>query len=118
MDNPLKPDSNSDPARPKSVDEFVEARLTKERLNNIWDRLQGFETRGGKPVPTYRWSDFADDFWTTLKVTRLLHKLVAGAAVTSVAVVIFVLLRPSELVIRTPTSWASASGDHLVEKAR
>lgn len=118
MDNPPNDKPNGDEPRRQSIDEFVEEHLTQGRLNDIWDRLQGVGTRGGSPAQKYGWADFLGDCCTTLKVTRWLHKLGAAAAVAGAALVVFLLVRPSEWAIRTPSAWQSASGVRLPDTLR
>lgn len=99
-------------------DDFVESRLSEEHLNNLWDRLQGVSNRGGATGRTYSWNNFLRDCWTTLWVTRSAHKVVVGAAVVAIALVISTTLLQRDITIRTPATWRSASGERLPEILR
>jgi hypothetical protein len=101
-----------------TVDEFVERRLTQERLNNIWDRLQGTSSRGGQTVTTYGWIKFVGDCWVTLRVTRVLHKLGLAVIVVAAITIAVLLFRKGDLVSRTPAGWPSVSGMRLPDTLR
>lgn len=118
MNNHRDPNSNDEPTPRKSVDEFVQEHLTPERLNNIWDRLQGVGTRDGRPSTSYGWSNFLADLWETSRVTRLLHKLAAAGALAGAAVIILMLAMPSQLVVHTPAPWQGASAFRLPDTLR
>jgi hypothetical protein len=118
--------ADSDQSRPppngpeseKRVDEFVESHLTEERLNKLWDRLQGATEQGGKETRRYGWSDFQHDFWATLWITRVFHKGVAIAIVLVSCLVAWMMFQGAELTFRTPNGWRSATGERLPDTLR
>src|SRR5262245_55617288 len=115
------PDSSGPTEGPEArrgLNEFVESRLTEERLDNLLDRLQGQMARRGGKGSRYRWSEFLADCWTALWVTPTGRKLVATAAAISAVMVVLAVFKEGEIRIYTPGDWQTASSVRLPDTLR
>ena len=106
--------NKNDPAQPKDpLEQVVESRLTEERLDNIWDRLQGIGNRSAGEDETYGVPELTRDFWITLSVTGMLRKIGWSLGVASLALLAFLFFREGDIILSTPTTWQSASISRL-----
>ena len=107
MPNSQNPPGHGREELDRRIDEFVAARLTEERLDNLWDKMQGTATRGDARRD-YSWRDQSGDIVVTLWATRIIHKAVGTLAAVGLVMAGIFVWRADELVIRTPANWPLA----------
>jgi hypothetical protein len=115
MPDKPKEDSSSQPEPGDSVGRLVESRLTEERLDDIWERLQGTGNRGGDQVQSYGVLRFMRDLWITLRVTGNLYKVAGGMTLVTAAIILLFAIGSAEITIHTPATWQSAAGKRMPE---